>query len=102
MADTQFLEEDITSVVVAETPKKVTATTSSTPYSSPADNRRPEDDGTNEFLVPEIIAWLLSFPNSGTSYTMSLVSSITDTPKTTNYAFEEMETTITSDCEVLV
>ena len=78
--------EDRTSSVETET-KKATSTTSSTPYSSPADNRRPE---SNEFL-PEI-AWLISFPNSGTSYTINLVSSITDTSTTTNYAFEKMMT----------
>ncbi len=39
--------------------------------------------------LPEV-TWLMSFPNSGTSYTIYLVSKITNTTTTTNYSFEKM------------
>ena len=38
-------------------------------------------------LLPDV-AWLMSFPNSGTSYTMRLVQAVSNTTAATNYAEE--------------
>lgn len=39
------------------------------------------------------VAWLMSFPNSGTSYTISLIHQYTNTSTATNYGKEYSETT---------
>lgn len=45
------------------------------------------DSSSSSSLLPDI-AWLMSFPNSGTSYTMRLVQAVSNTTAATNYAEE--------------
>jgi hypothetical protein len=40
------------------------------------------------FIANTNIVWLLSFPNSGTSYTLQLIAEVTDTTTATNYPAE--------------
>ena len=54
-----------------------------------ADHVRPMvvDSSSSSSSLPDI-AWLMSFPNSGTSYTMRLVQAVSNTTAATNYAEE--------------
>ena len=45
------------------------------------------DSSSSSGHLPDI-AWLMSFPNSGTSYTMRLVQAVSNTTAATNYAEE--------------
>ena len=47
------------------------------------------ETGSNESLTwPSGVAWLMSFPNSGTSYTLHTVRELTNTTTATNYGLE--------------
>lgn len=46
-----------------------------------------DSSSSSSSLLPDI-AWLMSFPNSGTSYTMRLVQAVSNTTAATNYAEE--------------
>ena len=56
-----------------------------------ADHLRPmvvdSSSSSSSSSLPDI-AWLMSFPNSGTSYTMRLVQAVSNTTAATNYAEE--------------
>jgi hypothetical protein len=49
-------------------------------------------DSTTNINAPRGIVWLTSFPNSGTTYTLSIVQSMTQTSTATNYGGNERDT----------
>jgi hypothetical protein len=55
-------------------------TSSDTPYEGNAD------------FDPPAVAWLMTYPNSGTTYTLKLIQQYTNTTTATNYGFEQSTT----------
>jgi hypothetical protein len=54
--------------------------------------RDDDDDDDDDNEMPPKIAWLLSFPNSGTSYTMTMVEQATNKSTASNYGIEVTDT----------
>ena len=61
--------------------------------------RKTNFESTDVKVKPEI-AWLLSFPNSGTSFTTALVRELTQTNTATNYQESNHPTPVLPDVEV--